>query len=215
MSKTDTDSLSRMPEMLATREYERGRKPDCTLVMLVDETGDYVAECVKRPTARRLVASWNACKGIKTGDLEELNDGTIARTRGPAMTSKTDTDSLSHTAETPWLVYSREHNVWWRANHSGYTNDITQAGRYTKADAEGCCNQRDKQSDGSVSEFAMLAPEASLDRPVVDPLLEEARTVLTAVMKMAMMEDECRNPMLDARAFLARLDKALKPERKS
>lgn len=60
-----------------------------------------------------------------------------------------------------WLVYSYKHNAWWRANFSGYTDDIVQAGRYTHAQALLCCNQRGTQPDGSPGEVAVVAPEAA------------------------------------------------------
>lgn len=39
----------------------------------------------------------------------------------------------------PWLVWSHEHNAFWRANHQGYTRSIERAGRYTRAEAEAIC----------------------------------------------------------------------------
>lgn len=60
-----------------------------------------------------------------------------------------------------WLVYSYEHNAWWRANFSGYTDDIAQAGRYTRAQALTCCNTRDTRPSGLPSEVAVIAPEAA------------------------------------------------------
>lgn len=63
--------------------------------------------------------------------------------------------------EVPWLIYSREHNAWWRANASGYTNEIANAGRYSKVDAEQKCGVRDEQDGGSPSEVAVIAPEAA------------------------------------------------------
>lgn len=38
-----------------------------------------------------------------------------------------------------WLVWSNEHQSYWRANSCGYTTDILQAGRYTKAQADDIC----------------------------------------------------------------------------
>ncbi len=35
-----------------------------------------------------------------------------------------------------FLVWSNEHQMWWRGNHRGYTGSIEEAGRYEQADAE-------------------------------------------------------------------------------
>lgn len=35
----------------------------------------------------------------------------------------------------PWLIWSIEHNAWWRPNRMGYTPDRSSAGRYSDADA--------------------------------------------------------------------------------
>lgn len=34
-----------------------------------------------------------------------------------------------------YLVWSNEHSLWWRPNHSGYTAYIEEAGRYDEAEA--------------------------------------------------------------------------------
>lgn len=35
-----------------------------------------------------------------------------------------------------FLVWSNEHHMWWRPNHSGYTEFIEEAGRYGRSYAE-------------------------------------------------------------------------------
>jgi hypothetical protein len=34
-----------------------------------------------------------------------------------------------------FLVWSNEHAMWWRGNHSGYTQFIEEAGRYHRTEA--------------------------------------------------------------------------------
>ncbi len=34
-----------------------------------------------------------------------------------------------------WLIWSIEHNAWWKPNENGYTNVKEGAGRYTYEDA--------------------------------------------------------------------------------
>ena len=58
-----------------------------------------------------------------------------------------------------WLVYSREHEAWWRPASAGYTMSIAEAGRYTKAEAARHCTSVDRMLDGQTKEFAHLAPE--------------------------------------------------------
>lgn len=57
---------------------------------------------------------------------------------------------------TSYLVWSNEHRMWWRANHSGYTEFVEEAGRYSRADAE------------QVVSKATL--DGRLDVPRVDPV---------------------------------------------
>lgn len=39
-----------------------------------------------------------------------------------------------------YLVWSNEHKAWWRAGHAGYTYHLSQAGRYTRAEALSICS---------------------------------------------------------------------------
>lgn len=42
-----------------------------------------------------------------------------------------------------YLIFSKRHTqgiaMWWRANAAGYTNNLDEAGRYTKEEAESYC----------------------------------------------------------------------------
>jgi hypothetical protein len=39
-----------------------------------------------------------------------------------------------------FLVWSIEHNAWWRPSHYGYTRDIRDAGRYPRDEARAIVN---------------------------------------------------------------------------
>lgn len=41
---------------------------------------------------------------------------------------------------TDYLIWSNEHNSWWKWHKRGYTTDIDQAGHYTKEAAVEICN---------------------------------------------------------------------------
>lgn len=65
----------------------------------------------------------------------------------------------------PWLVWSNEHNAFWRPNRCGYTRLIDQAGRYSKAEAEAICHAAQPRAnstiyEGEPPETCMPAPEA-------------------------------------------------------
>ena len=38
-----------------------------------------------------------------------------------------------------YLIWSNEHQAWWRAGGTGYTKHLREAGRYTQADALETC----------------------------------------------------------------------------
>lgn len=62
-----------------------------------------------------------------------------------------------------WLIYSREHNAWWRANRCGYTPNAEDAGRYTRTEAIRICDQacvgRTGLAGNDSPEFYYMAPE--------------------------------------------------------
>lgn len=58
-----------------------------------------------------------------------------------------------------WLVWSCEHQLWWRANRCGYTAKVDEAGRYTLTDALRCCEGRSPRDDGKPNEIPVPSPE--------------------------------------------------------
>lgn len=75
----------------------------------------------------------------------------------------------------PWLVWSNQKSMWWRANRSGYTQYIEEAGRYSAEDARQIVSQATldgqlrrhridpvtEKAYASLDEFAVLAPEST------------------------------------------------------
>lgn len=63
------------------------------------------------------------------------------------------------TDDRTWLVYSREHNGWWRPDGMGYTVHMDQAGRYSLEDAIGYCDTDGLSTHDGPSEFPVPSPE--------------------------------------------------------
>ncbi|MFP1683387.1 hypothetical protein ACLD0W_12815 [Alloalcanivorax sp. C16-1] len=65
-----------------------------------------------------------------------------------------------------WLVWSNEHNAWWRPNARGYTLETTEAGRYTFDEARDICiNARPRSGAKSEAEKAGDPPEVMVLAP--------------------------------------------------
>lgn len=68
---------------------------------------------------------------------------------------------------TYYLVFSWEHDAFWRPNRCGYTRLIEEAGRYSKEEAQKICSDARpsayKSSSGEPPEICFPAPEA-MDR---------------------------------------------------
>ena len=48
-----------------------------------------------------------------------------------------------------YLIWSNEHQLWWRPNNRGYRSDLNQAGRYARSEAlEICATARGGWGDG-------------------------------------------------------------------
>lgn len=71
-----------------------------------------------------------------------------------------------------YLIWSNEHRMWWRPNHSGYTQNIEEAGRYVPGDAEQIVNRASCDGQLTVTrtnpmtgeEYAQL-PEVAVPAP--------------------------------------------------
>lgn len=74
-----------------------------------------------------------------------------------------------------WLVWSHEHNAWWRPNCAGYTLHIAAAGRYTKTKADEICQSRSPSrfADDPPREVAVIAPEVEQQLATRDRLAAE------------------------------------------
>jgi hypothetical protein len=64
-----------------------------------------------------------------------------------------------------YLIYSREHNAWWRPEERGYTLEIAEAGRYTAEEVRRICFAANVRPgpDGGPNEFHVPAHEALSD----------------------------------------------------
>lgn len=62
-----------------------------------------------------------------------------------------------------WLIYSREHNAFWKPNERGYTTLVTEAGRYTGPRALRICIDANLGlAERSPNEVAVLDPEVAV-----------------------------------------------------
>lgn len=60
-----------------------------------------------------------------------------------------------------WLVWSNEHNAWWKPNACGYTTTQEAAGRYTWAEAHRHAAKRSPSDTGLPDELVVPAPECA------------------------------------------------------
>lgn len=72
-----------------------------------------------------------------------------------------------------YLIWSEEHGAWWRPGDRdfvwGYTHFMTEAGRFTKADAEWIVERGNKKI---VPEDGFLADRKFNEIAIPDPLYE-------------------------------------------
>lgn len=60
-----------------------------------------------------------------------------------------------------YLIWSNEHNSWWSPNHSGYTQRVQYAGRFTLEEAIKICNGANYDWDAdTVRKIPMELPVA-------------------------------------------------------
>ena len=106
-----------------------------------------------------------------------------------------------------WLVYSREHNAWWRPNAAGYTVDMAQAGRFTKERADSYCDDaaigRGAYGDAGPPEFAVPDPDRieQLERELREEQ-EESEHYIHKLDEMAQQLTEARAEIKQIKDFL-------------
>lgn len=59
-----------------------------------------------------------------------------------------------------WLIWSIEHNAWWKAGHNGYTEMREEAGRYSFDAAITIVSQANKYRRFTVPNEAMVRDES-------------------------------------------------------
>lgn len=59
-----------------------------------------------------------------------------------------------------WLIWSIEHNAWWRANHNGYSENRDDAGRYPYEEAVKIVSSANKYRRFTVPNEAMVRDES-------------------------------------------------------
>jgi hypothetical protein len=69
-----------------------------------------------------------------------------------------------------WVVWSFEHDGWWRLGGWGYTRDLAQAGHYREAEAREI--ERDANITGVINEKAIPLTEAQAFERHEAPLVE-------------------------------------------
>lgn len=81
-------------------------------------------------------------------------------------------DYLNHTL---WLIWSNEHKGWWKANHNGYTQDLTEAGVYRYQEAANIvygANIALLHDNKAIPNEAMILLEAELKDKFKERLLQ-------------------------------------------
>jgi len=71
-----------------------------------------------------------------------------------------------------YLVWSNEHDAWWKPNRCGYTHDVWRAGRYDQAAAAEICQRAAHGWRGGSPppEVMVSAPESDQDKFSPDDL---------------------------------------------
>lgn len=84
-----------------------------------------------------------------------------------------------------WLIWSNKWGCWYRANSAGYTQDVLQAGIYTRDEALQHYEPTTPRKNRCTEPFPLTAVRRDMRRAV-----DEARERLaTAVMRAAMLDE--------------------------
>lgn len=240
MSKTDEDSVSHTPEPWVNRNnytdavgrehiYICGQHktsgPALTVCLV---SGQMVGADVQKANARRICAAVNACVGLETETLEAWPDqGGITgwAARSGTLAAKANARADAAGASKIELAEHLDKTIAVAADAVNRA-DAAEARLQRIAGILNDANERCMAGDGEVTlplveeltmaDISKIYEAAALDRPVVDPLLEEARGALEVFMcAMDMsLSHEHEKAICDAydkaSALLPKLDEALK-----
>ena len=179
MSKTDEDSVRHSPEPwnlygpfddgyvgVTSGEEQPGKR---RIIARTDSPSVSLPQAERDANARRICAAVNACKGIETETLEKLlTEGVeVGNIMEMAVSEKLRAGQANARADAAEVRLSRiagivEVVVQPRVVAAG----IVEAGPATI----------------SMADLSKIYEAATLDRPVVAPLLEEARNVVRAIL---------------------------------
>jgi hypothetical protein len=83
-----------------------------------------------------------------------------------------------------WLIWSNEHQMWWKADRAGYTADMMCAGRYSLEAATAEAGVRETDA-GMPGEVVVRAPHVSLigDRDLAGKMREAVAAVTWAQVR--------------------------------
>jgi hypothetical protein len=117
----------------------------------------------------------------------------------PTRITPTHAPSEGQAGETMWLVWSHEHNAWWRPNSAGYTMHIATAGRYTKQEADRICESRSprKFADDPPPEVAVIAPEAESAITALRASHSQQLAAMRLAFNKAPHDPSCKYPSLN------------------
>lgn len=121
--------------------------------------------CRKKAGHPGACSSHNDC-GELGGEHGHTVCGLVPGHKGPHAWERllTRPEALSAERE-EWLIWSNEHRAWWGPNNCGYPKDVSNAGRYTFAEAREICTSRSWES-------VNIPPETMIHlSAVVGPLL--------------------------------------------
>ena len=75
-----------------------------------------------------------------------------------------------------YLIWSNVHRLWWRGAAQGYTDKVSDAGRYTREEAVGACRRSMPRDGGAPRELPIREADAlRLNwNPATYPITESA-----------------------------------------
>lgn len=121
----------------------------------------------------------------------------------------TDLPSMSHDTQKrsdvtgaeveDYLIWSIEHQAWWKPQDWGYTSNVNEAGRYTKEGARFRCDNLKKDKPVHIKDAPLTQDDA---KAVVEELVANLENCQPHLPSMTGVERDAENALTKARAWL-------------